>query len=198
MNDQDEQVRQKLIEADVELVTFSWFWYSDSYGYHDQKAFRSDGTEVTSAYSWVELDSAGHAVSAFFPKFRESKLAVFGWQVKNNRVQIAARPEEYDDPDDEFLGEAGQDYTYTLENGLQQMLEASRWSSESLNPQTQLEVFFQHEDDFVRSSLAANPNIPEDTLVQLGYDPSPFVRNSVRMNPAIPDWLKKALGKELE
>jgi hypothetical protein len=200
MDEQIEQARQKLMEADVELVTFSWFWYSDSYGYHDQKAFQSDGTEVTSTYTYDELASAGHAVGYFFPKYRgdERKPTVFGWQVKNNRVQIVAEPQEIPEPDEVWRAEAGPNYSYSLENSLQKMLEASRWSPDFPNAQADLEIFLHHEDEFVRSSLAANPNVTEGTLVQLGYDHSPFVRNSVRMNPAIPDWLKKELGKQLE
>jgi hypothetical protein len=219
MNDRDEQVRQRLIEQGVELITFSQYWYNDE-GFprpRQMKAWNSSGNEVK-LDGGIEYSILSFLHHLLLPMQYGNDQKVFGWQVKNNCLQVSASnleyanrygyPEDFQNESEEWNayreavskwgGHSDPNYEYALSENLQQMLEASRWSSESLNSQTQLEVFFQHEDEFVRSSLAANPNIPEGTLVQLGYDHSPFVRNSVRMNPAIPDWLNNVLGKQLE
>jgi hypothetical protein len=221
--ERDAKTRQEIIALGVELITFSYYHHGDERMCRHFKAWSIKGIEILLTQTqWISVHGA---IWQNVPS-EGTWDKVWGWQVMNNRFQIATANLKYthkfEDPEmfefdgqnmsqfDECLekyfkasqawgGESSDpNREYELSNNLQQMLEASRWSPTDLNAEQLLEYYLKHADEFVRSSLAANPNTPEEVLVQLGYDHSPFVRNSIRMNPEIPEWLQKTLGKTLE
>jgi hypothetical protein len=215
----NEQRRLRLLEKGVELLTFSQYWYSDEILSRQLKAWGADGKEIKlddEIGAWIVWS----VYSVLSPVRHMANEKVFGWQVRNNCLQIAAPNLDFtnlyghvDDLQNEseseelnayweaakkWGGYSNPNYEYTLSENLKTMLEASRWSTEIHDAETQLELYLHDSDEFVRSSIAANPNVSEETLVQLGYDSSAFVRNSVRMNPATPRWLLDSLGGMLE
>jgi hypothetical protein len=216
------ETQSLLIDLGVELVTFSNAYIIESKCEGYFKAWHKEcHTLQFDSEMWGRIEDAVHwlATSNLGAEYERSHGYVIGWQVINNRVQIAAKNiyyaggfdyEEhsfekhslewnaYQEARREWGGSAEPSYRYDLTGDLPQMFAAMHWSSNTQGAASQLEHFLHHPDEFVRSSLAANPNTPEDTLVQLGYDSSIYVRNTIRMNPGIPEWLKKALAYDFE
>jgi hypothetical protein len=215
MSDRHESTRLQLLELGIEFITFCQYWYNDETFPLHAKAWTIDGIEMQlSDVMWEQTRWALHNV--FKPVHVEANEKVFGWNLRNNSLQTAARNLEfthefgdYDSLDVETRVAyeqttqvwgiaADPNYKYDVSENLKIMLDASRWSTEVKDAETWLELYLNDNDEFVRSSIAANPNVSEENLVQLGYDHSSFVRNSVRMNPATPRWLLDSLGGMLE
>jgi hypothetical protein len=215
MSDRNESIRLKLLEMGIEFITFSQYWYSDVTFPLHAKAWASNGTEIQlSDTIWEQTRWSLHKVLKPVPV--EANEKVFGWHLKNNTLQMAAHDLEFTNEfgDYDALDEgtriayeqrtrewgiaADPNYKYEVSNDLKVMLEAAQWSQKTVSAQELLEVYMQHPDEFVRSSLAANPNVSEAVLVKLAEDQSAFVRNSVRMNPNVPMWIKEAIGGYLE
>jgi hypothetical protein len=217
-----EETRNQLIDLGIELVTFSDSWFIDRNCEGYFKAWHRNGlTKEFDRGMWGRIHNAVHwnATSKLGAEYARSSFYVFGWQVINSRVQIAAQNRRfvggfdyheddvaphtaewiaYQEAKQEWGGNADPNYRYDLTGDLQQMFAAMRWSPNDQDSISQLEHFLHHPDEFVRSSLAVNPNIAEDILIELGYDPSIHVRNTIRMNPGTPGWLKKVLGRDFE
>jgi hypothetical protein len=217
-----EETQSQLIDLGVELVTFSNTYIIDSKCEGYFKAWHKDCRALEfDSEMWGRIRGAVYwqATSRLGAEYERSNSYVIGWQVINNRMQIAAKNlhyvggfdyEEYEfekfslewnayqKAKREWGGSANPSYRYDLTGDLRQMFAAMRWSLTDQDTASQLEYLLHHPDEFVRSSLAANPNVPEDIQVQLGYDSSVHVRNTIRMNPGIPEWLKKVLAYDFE
>jgi Leucine rich repeat variant len=211
-----DQIRLQLMEWDVVLVTFSEYWYGDETHARHFKAWAANGYEKKisddfwDAIGFFLLDETISITTASRPYG-----VVYGWQIANDTLQIAA-PElhhhgRYGDPEDqntdmivynkakeEWGGWSNPNFEYVFKPNLSQLFAASAWSPQIENANIQLEQFFGDHDEFVRAALAANPNAPEEILLELASDPSPHVRNSIRMNPRTPAWIQQSLGLNLE
>jgi hypothetical protein len=86
----NEQRRLRLLEKGVELLTFSQYWYNDETFTRHFKAWSSDGAEIK-LDQWPEADLYFHLKDLGIHDWYK----VFGWQVRNGFIQIAAQDLEY-------------------------------------------------------------------------------------------------------